>query len=200
VIREIPAGTFPGDVAFSNDGHWLARSGVPADRLFALDGGDDRKLLEARPGAAVVVTFSPDGKTVLVAGMGFLSTWDIATAAPRLRIATGGWVAAAAFLDQGKYVIAGGADRRVHVWNAESGAELLAFTVPAPARRIVVDRSSARVAILAGRGALVWTVPAFAGTLADLRERARCQLDLEVVGAYLRAHPFDVSACNKIAW
>jgi hypothetical protein len=43
-------------------------------------------LFEAsRQGAAVVVAFSPDNKTVLVAGLGFLSTWDIArvTACPR---------------------------------------------------------------------------------------------------------------------
>jgi WD40 repeat protein len=201
VVREIPKGNFaPPSIAFSSDGKWLARSGEPADMLFALDGGADRKLLEARPGAALVVAFSPDDKTVLVAGMGFLSTWDIATAAPRLRIAANSWITSAAFFDNGSYIIAGGMDRRVHVWNAESGAELLAFTVPAPPRKIVVDRSGARIAVLAGRGAIVWTVPQFPGILDELRERVRCRLDLEVVDAHLRAHKIDAAACNRVAW
>ena len=200
-VREIPKGNFAlASIALSNDATWLARGGEPADTLFALDGGNDRKLLEARPGAALVVAFSPDDKTVLVAGMGFLSTWDIATAAPRLRIATNGWITSAAFLDNGKYVIGGGTDRRVHVWNAESGAELLAFTLPTMPRKIVVEKSGARVAILAGRGALVWTMPAFAGTLDELRERVRCRLDLEVVDAHLRSHSIDTAACNRVAW
>ena len=202
VVREIPNGNFAGgNIEFSADGKWLARGGEPADTLFALDGGRDRKLLEAeRQGAAIVVAFSPDNKTVLVAGLGFLSTWDIATGAPRLRIATDGIITASAFLDNGSYIVAGGMDRRVHVWNADTGAELLAFTVTAQPRKIVVDPTSARVAVLVGRSVLVWTVPTFAGTLDDLRERARCALDLEVVDAHLRAHPIDLAACNRVAW
>jgi WD40 repeat protein len=130
--------------------------------------------------------------------LGFLSTWDIATAAPRLHIATDGFITSAAFFDNGTYIIAGGMDRRVHVWNADSGAEVLAFTVPGHPRKIVIDRASARVAVLAGRGAMVWTVPAFPGTLDDLRERARCSLDLDVVDAHLRAHSIDIAACNRV--
>ncbi|HEX7701724.1 MAG TPA: WD40 repeat domain-containing protein, partial [Kofleriaceae bacterium] len=177
------------------------RSGEPADTLFALDGGKDRKLLEAdHEGVATVVAFSPDDKTVLVAGVGFLSTWDIATAAPRLRIATEGVVTSSAFFDHGSYVVGGGLDRRVHVWNVDTGADLLAFTVPAQPEKIVIDRNSARVAVLTARGAMVWTVPAFPGTLDDLHERARCRLDLELVDAHLRAHSIDIAACNRVAW
>jgi WD40 repeat protein len=202
VVREIPKGNFAaGNLAFSNDGKWLARGGEPADTLFALDGSSDRKLLEAgHQGAALVVAFSPDDKTVLVAGLGFLSTWDIATAAPRLRIATEGLITSAAFFDNGTYVIAGGGDRRMHVWNAETGAELLAFTLPAQPRKIVIDQGSAHVAVLAGRGAVVWTVPSFPGTLDDLRERARCSLDVDVVDAHLRPHSIDIAACHRVVW
>jgi WD40 repeat protein len=132
--------------------------------------------------------------------VGFLSTWDIATAAPRLRIATDGITTSSAFFDNGSYIAGGGADRRIHVWNADTGAELLAFTVPAPPRKIVIDRNSRRVAVLAGRGAMVWTVPAFPGTLDDLNERARCRLDIEVVDAHLRGHSIDIAACNRVAW
>jgi hypothetical protein len=57
---------------------------------------------------------------------------------------------------------------------------------------------SARIAILAGRGGVVWTVPAFPGTLDDLRERARCSLDVEVVDAHPRAHSIDLAACNRM--
>ncbi|HET9993482.1 MAG TPA: hypothetical protein VFQ65_33325, partial [Kofleriaceae bacterium] len=202
LIRAIPTGTFAAPmIAFSNDSKWLVRSGEPADTLFALDGSGDRKLFEAdRQGAALVVAFSPDNKTVLVAGLGFLSTWDIATGAQRIRIATDGFITSAAFFANGAYIIAGGLDRRMHVWTADSGAELLAFTVPSQPRKIVIDRSAARIAVLAGRGATVWAVPAFQRTLDDLRERARCSLDVEVVDAHLRSHSIDIAACNRGAW
>ena len=91
-------------------------------------------------------------------------------------------------------------DRRVHVWSSDSGGELLAFTVPGHPRKIVIDPTSARVAVLAGRGVTTWTVPAFLGTLDELRARARCALDVEVVDAHLRAHPIDIGACNRVAW
>jgi WD40 repeat protein len=199
ILRKILAGTVGAvAIAFSNDSKWLVRSGEPADTLFAVDGGSDRKLLDAHQAAALVVAFSPDDKTVLVAGMGFLSTWDVASGAPRLRIATQGLVTAAAFFDDGRYVIAGGLDRRMHVWDAETGAELLAFAVPAQPIKLVID--GARIAILAGGSATVWNVPAFQGSLDDLRARARCSLDLEVVDALLKAHSIDSAACNRTAW
>src|SRR6185503_19101607 len=136
VVRTIPDGTLAGiNFAFSHDGKWLARSGEPADTLFAVDGGRDRKLLEPPSGVPVVVAFSPDDKTVLIAGTGFLSTWDVATGAPRLRIATSSWISSSAFLNDGRFIVAAGTDRRIHVWNAESGAELLAFTAPPPPLR-----------------------------------------------------------------
>ena len=47
---------------------------------------------------------------------------------------------------------------------------------------------------------MVWTVPAFPGTLDDLRERARCSLELDVVDAHLQAHSIDIAACNRVAW
>jgi WD40 repeat protein len=200
VVRQIPPGNLPATtIALSNDGKWLARSGEPADTLFALDGGSDRKLLTAdRQGPALVVAFSPDDRTVLVAGLGFLSTWNIETAAPRLRIATDGFITSSAFFANGAYIVASGLDRRVHVWDADSGAELLAFA--AAARKIITEPTGSRISFLTGRGAFVWTVPAFPGTLGDLRERARCVLDLEVVDAQLRAHSIDIAACNRVAW
>jgi WD40 repeat protein len=202
VVREIPHGNLPTTtIAFSNDGKWLARSGEPADTLYALDGGSDRKLLTAdRQGPALEVAFSPDDRTVLVAGMGFLSTWNIETAAPRLRIATDGFILSSAFFANGAYIVAGGLDRRVHVWDTDTGAELLAFAVPSAARKIITEPTGSRISFLTGRGAFVWTVPAFPGTLDDLRERARCVLDLEVVDAQLRAHSIDIAACNRVAW
>jgi len=197
VVLTIPRGSIGATaIAFSNDSKWLVRSGEPSDTLFSLDGSRNRELQGAQ-GVAAAMTFSPDDKTVLVAGLGFLSTWDVATGAQRIRIATDGIISAAAFFANGAYIIAGGTDRRVHVWSADSGAELLAFTLPAPPRKIEVDRSGARIAILAGRGATVWTVPTFQGTLDALRERARCSLDLEVVDAHLRAHPIDAAACTR---
>ncbi|MFT3693263.1 MAG: protein kinase [Kofleriaceae bacterium] len=193
VVRESPKGNFAGaEIAFSADSKWLARSGEPADTLYALDGGKDRTLLEAK-GAAVAVAFTPDTKTVLVAGLGFVSTWDIATGAPRVRIATNGFITAAAFV--GSYIIAGGMDQHLHVWNADTGAELIAFTLPARPRKIVVDHD--RIAILTARGATIWTLPMWTGSLDELRAQARCSLDLEVTDGHLQAHAIDRAACQS---
>jgi hypothetical protein len=139
----------------------------------------------------------PDGKTPSRRALVDLGHRD---GGAGLRIATEGIVTWASFFDNGSYIIAGGMDRRMHVWNADSGAEVLAFTVPAHPRKIVIDRTSARVAVLTGGGAVVWTVPAFPGTLAEVRERARCSLDLEVVDAHLRAHSIDIAACSRVPW
>jgi WD40 repeat protein len=200
VVATIPSGSIgAGAIAFSNDSKWLARSGAPADTLYSLDGGSGRKLLGAQS-TVTALAFSPDDKTVLAAGLGFLSTWDLATGAQRIRVATDGIVTAAAFFGNGAYIIAGGMDRRIHVWSADSGAELLAFALPAVPRKIAVDRSGVRIAVLAGRGTTIWTMPTFQGTLEELRDRARCSLDLEVVDAHLQAHSIDTAACNRTAW
>ena len=72
--------------------------------------------------------------------------------------------------------------------------------LPAQPRKIVIDRSGARIAVLAGRSAVIWKLPTFQGTLEDLRVRARCSLDLEVVDAHLRARSLDLAACSRAAW
>jgi hypothetical protein len=64
----------------------------------------------------------------------------------------------------------------------------------------MVDQESARIAVFAERGAMVWTVPAFSGTLDDIRARARCALYVEVADAHLRARRIDIAACNRVPW
>ncbi|MGE0398418.1 MAG: WD40 repeat domain-containing serine/threonine protein kinase [Kofleriaceae bacterium] len=200
VVRELPSPTYAGgNIALSRDGRWLARAGEPTDTLFSLDGGTDRPLLDVRPGAVLFVAFSDDDRSIVAAGTGFVSTWDVATGASRLRLATNSWITAAAFIDDGRYVIGTGMDRRVHLWNAESGAELLAFTVHSPPRRIILDRSGSRVAIVTSRGAVAWKVPSFAGTVDELQEMARCRLDVEIVEGHLRPRSIDIPACNRSA-
>jgi WD40 repeat protein len=132
---------------------------------------------------------------MLLAGVGYVATWDVTTNQNRLRIATNNWITGAAFLAEDRYLIGGSIDRRVHVWDAETGAELLAFIAPAPVRRIVVDNK--RVAVLTTRGALIWNVPGFEGTLDDLRALARCRIDIEIHDAHARTRAMDVAACNS---
>jgi WD40 repeat protein len=166
--------------------------------LFALDGGADRRLPDVR-GPVLVARFSPDDSTVLLAGTSFIATWDVATGKLKLHLATNTWITAAAFLDGGRYIIGGGIDRRVRVWNAETGAELLAFTTPAPPRRFSVEPSGKRVGVLTARGAMIWRIPAFTGTLEELRGLALCRLDVEIRDAHVTAHAIDVKACNRAA-
>jgi WD40 repeat protein len=200
VVREIPAGKLTGGrIAFSHDGKWLVRTGQPADTLFALDGGADRRLPDVRA-PVFVATFSPDDSTVLLAGTSFIASWDVATGNPKLRLATNTWITAAAFLDGGRYMIGGGTDRRVRVWNAETGAELLAFTTPAQPQRFIVEPTGNLVGVLTARGAMLWKVPAFAGTLDELRGVAQCRLDVEIRDAHVNSHAIDVKACNRTAW
>ena len=199
VVREIPQRSLPvGYIAFSHDGKWLVRTGERADTLFALDGGADRRLPDVR-GPVLVASFSPDDSTVLLAGTSFIATWDVATGNLKLNLATNTWITAAAFLDGGRYIIGGGIDRRVRVWNAETGAELLAFTTPAPPRRFIVEPSGKRVGVLTARGAMIWRIPAFTGTLEELRGLAQCRLDVEIRDAHVTAHAIDVKACNRMA-
>jgi WD40 repeat protein len=197
LVRKIASPNIAGaQIAFSRDGKWLARTGEPADMLFALDGGADRKLPDAR-GPVLVAGFSPDDGTVLLAGTSFIATWDVATGKPKLHLATNTWITAAAFLDGGRYIITGGVDRRVRVWNAQTGAELLAFTAPAQPRRFVVEPTGKRVGMLTGRGAMIWNVPTFAGTLDELRGLAQCRLDVEIRDAHVTTRAIDVKACNR---
>ncbi|MCW5804407.1 MAG: protein kinase [Deltaproteobacteria bacterium] len=196
-VREILFGSFPtGNIALSGDGRWLVRTGELADTLYALDGGADRRLPDVH-GSILVARFSPDDSTVLLAGTGSLATWDVATGTPKLRVATNTWITAAAFLDGGRYIIGGGIDRRVRVWNAETGAELLAFTTPAAPRGFIVEPGGKRVGVLTTRGAMIWRIPAFPGTLEELRGLARCRLDLEIRDAHVTARAIDVKACNR---
>jgi len=199
VVRQIPQGGLPAaSIAFSHDGKWLVRTGERAETLFALDGAADRRLPDVR-GPVLVARFSPDDRTVLLAGTSFIGTWDVATGSPKLHLATNTWITAAAFLDEGRYIIGGGIDRRVHVWNAQTGAELLAFTAPAQPQRFTVEPSGKRVGVLTARGAMIWRIPAFTGTLDELRGLANCRLAVEVRDAHIGARAIDVKACNHTA-
>jgi len=54
--------------------------------------------------------------------------------------------------------------------------------------------------VLTARGAMIWRIPAFTGTLDELRELARCRLDVEIRDGHVTAHAIDVQACNRTAW
>ncbi|HEY5938194.1 MAG TPA: hypothetical protein VIU61_26265, partial [Kofleriaceae bacterium] len=200
VVREIPQTGIPGtSIAFSHDGKWLARTGERAETLFALDGGADRRLPDVR-GPVLVARFSPDDRTVLLAGTGFIGIWDVASGNPKLHVATNTWITAATFLDHGRYIIGGGIDRRVRVWNAQTGAELLAFTTPAQPQRFIVEPTGKLVGVITTRGAMIWRIPTFTGTLDELRGLAKCRLAVEVRDAHISARAIDVKACNRTAW
>jgi hypothetical protein len=46
---------------------------------------------------------------------------------------------------------------------------------------------------------MIWRIPAFTGTLEDLRGLAQCRLDVEIRDAHVTAHAIDVKACNRTA-
>jgi WD40 repeat protein len=52
---------------------------------------------------------------------------------------------------------------------------------------------------ITARGAMIWRIPAFTGTLEELRGLALCRLDVEIRDAHVTAHAIDVKACNRAA-
>ena len=142
-------------MSFSPDGRRLATSSKDGTvKVWNLDNG--RELLTYRgheQGAddptnvfkVPNVAFAPDGKSVASSGGKLIHVWDAATGKPGQTL-TGHTAAARglAFTPDGKYLVSGGDDRRVIVWDLGTGKAKL--TYPVQTNRIEA------VAVSAGKG------------------------------------------------
>jgi len=84
--------------------------------------GTSRFRHEANVNALV---FSPDGKTLISAGMDrTIRSWNAATGAPLFRLQTNTWVAYLALAADGKFLVSVDVDNLVQIWQMPAAKEL----------------------------------------------------------------------------
>ena len=101
----------------------------------------------------------PDGRRIASAGMDreplrfAVQVWDARTGQPAFAIAAGQEVFTAAFSPDGRYLVTGGADRAVRVWDARTGAGVgLLGTHGGAVRGVVFSPSGGRLASVSSDG------------------------------------------------
>lgn len=74
------------------------------------------------------LAISPDGKSVIFAGMPDIQIWDIAKGEKikKLKIENESWVRSMAYSQDGRFVLTGSEDNTVKLWDAGSGKEIWA--------------------------------------------------------------------------
>ena len=87
-----------------------------------------RQLREWPVGMGVAMTLTPDGRTLVVGGIGNLSTWDLPTGKPRLSLKghTGSITpfGSVVFAPRGGLLASSGYDRTIRIWEMATGNEL----------------------------------------------------------------------------
>ena len=197
LVRTIDPEQAGAQIAFSPDGRWLARAHTGANHaLYALEPGVADRPLIAPWDENVAVSFSRDGRRLLLAGAGGVGTWDTATGAPVARIAPNTYIKAARFAADDRLIYAGGIDGYAHVWDAETGLKYLSITAPGEVLGIVVSGDGARVAVLTWGPAIVWRSAPFAGDVDALRRAAQCRIEVEVRDGLVRKRTLATS-CER---
>ncbi len=197
VVRRIKPNFYGQTATLSHDGKWLAL-GAGGHTLYAIGGGPDREL-RGTPGSAntLIAEFSADDSKVVLAGTGFLGIWNVATGEPVFTVATSALMTNARFVDGERYIAGGGGDRRLRLWDASTGAELLSVPVPGNVLRLSSDPSRTTLGITTARGTVVWKRPLFDGDLATLRALAECRSSVEIHESHVRGRAIDDKVCNR---
>ena len=123
-------------VAFSPDGsllvagHGLYGSNHWPGRLKAWETALGKEVLSTStpPGSVNGLAFSPDGKTLALAGSGVVELWQVRPFT-KLRELKGhsDWIQSVAFSPDGKQLASGGWDKTIKLWSIETGGVRLNF-------------------------------------------------------------------------
>jgi WD40 repeat protein len=117
-------------LGFTRDGGLLA-SGRPGDTTVTLQDGTGKAVGTVTNAAVPAAAFfSADGKRLACTGPGWVTLWNVK---PEFEISTihaHTHLSAAAFSDDGRFLVTGGEDAQVKVWDAERGVEPVYMTTP----------------------------------------------------------------------
>jgi WD40 repeat protein/transcriptional regulator with XRE-family HTH domain len=142
LLRDLPeAGSLAGGTEFSADGRHLLSGNITgvATLWDVLTGQAERQFIHPSNFQIYDVAFSPDGRSILTAGVGegaggetseTVWLWDAeVTAEPKLKINTDGHpVFQAVFSPDGKYILEGSDEPVARLWDAKTGALVREFT------------------------------------------------------------------------
>ena len=155
-------------VALSPDGKYAAtaaRRGDPTARLWDTTTGKLVREFHGSDGGVTSVAFSPDGRLLLTAHHGDRNgaqLWDVQTSGRVRAFAEGDAVEQAVFTPDGTAVVAAAVGEKnwqpittVHVWNRETGEELLNLSRDGAPARVGVAPDS-RYVFVAGNGLGRW--------------------------------------------
>jgi WD40 repeat protein/serine/threonine protein kinase len=141
IIREVPSGrvhrSLSGHngvawtVAFSPDGRLLATGGgelrTPNQEVILWDvaTGFESRRFPNLPGGVTGVVFTLDGRRIIACARKAILAWEVATGSPALSFtAPGSTALCLALSPDGRWIVSGGEDPEVGVWDATAGVKV----------------------------------------------------------------------------
>jgi WD40 repeat protein len=115
-------------LAFGPDGTTLAvLSGRGRLDVWRVDSGEELLSVQAHPGFASDVAFSPDGSEVATAGADGAALWSMPSGRKLASLSIGAQVEAVAFSPDGAVIATAGVDRAVKLWDAGTGRQIVSL-------------------------------------------------------------------------
>jgi WD40 repeat protein len=124
---QVAAGDAP-LLGVSRDGRLLATRRERDPAVTLLDSGGKVKGTVTNAAVPNSALFTPDGSRLACVGQGWVTLWDVKSRTEISTIQAHTRLSAAAFSDDGRFLVTGGEDAKVRVWDAERGVEPIFLT------------------------------------------------------------------------